>query len=323
MTMFSDPSVAAWFARRTVSGPGPDLGEVMATKDGAGLTIGVCLPALDEAATVGRICEVIATDLVAPGFVDRLVVVDSGSTDETMAVAAAAGASVARARDLVPTAPEIATPGKGESLWKSLSVVDTDVIVWLDSDTRNFGSHFIVGLVAPLLSDPEVVFSKAFYERPLHGEDGLARTGGGRVTELAIRPLVNLFYPEFAGFIQPLSGEYAGRRDALIELPFGVGYEVDVLLLIDVVERFGLDAVAQVDLGRRVHRNRDADALGRMSFEIMRALFDRLERSGRLKVAGDLPDLITQFADLRGRYLPNASMHPQDTRPPMRSLPET
>lgn len=323
MTPFSDPSVEAWFARRTIYDPAPDLAPLMALKASAGVTIGVCLPALDEAVTIGRICEVIATELGGAGFVDRLVVVDSGSTDETIAVAAAAGATVARARDLVPTAPTVAGPGKGESLWKSLAIVDTDIVVWLDSDTRDFSSHFVADLVAPMLADPAILFSKSFYERPLHGAAGADRTGGGRVTELAIRPLVNLFYPSLAGFIQPLSGEYAGRRDALIELPFGAGYEVDLLLLIDVVERFGLDAVAQVDLGSRVHRNRPVDALGRMSFEIMWAFFDRLESSGRLKVAGELPDLLAQFTDLHGRYIPEFSAHPRATRPPMITVSET
>ena len=280
----------------------------------------MCLPALDEAITIGRICEVIATELGGPGFVDRLVVVDSGSTDETIEVAAAAGATVARAQDLVPDAPTVAAPGKGESLWKSLAVLDTDIVVWLDSDTRNFSAHFVTDLVAPMLAHPAILFSKSFYERPLLGGKGDDRTGGGRVTELAIRPLINLFYPSLAGFIQPLSGEYAGRRDALIELPFGVGYEVDLLLLIDIVERFGLDAVTQIDLGRRVHRNRRVDALGRMSIEIMSAFFDRLESSGRLKVADELPELLTQFTELHGKYVPEASAHPRATRPPMISV---
>ena len=283
----------------------------------------MCLPALDEAATIGRICEVIVTELMGPGFVDRLVVVDSGSTDETIAVAAAAGATVVRARDLVLGPPTVADPGKGESLWKSLAVIDTDIIVWLDSDTRNFSSHFVAGLVAPMLADTEILFSKSFYERPLNDGQGADKTGGGRVTELAMRPLVNLFYPSLAGFIQPLSGEYAGRRDALYELPFGTGYEVDLLLLIDVVERFGLDAVAQVDLGRRVHRNRSVHALGRMSFEIMRAFFDRLESSGRIKVGDELPESLAQFTELGGRYIPEASAHPRLARPPMSTLLET
>lgn len=320
MTTFDDPSVAAWFARNTVTDPAPDLADLLALKERRGMTVGVCLPALDEAATVGTICRTIATELAATGFVDQLLVIDSGSTDDTAEVAAAAGATVHRAGDLVPDARPVASPGKGESLWKSLAVVNTDIVVWLDSDTRNFGSRYVTDLVAPLLGNESLVFAKAFYERPLHTDDGLARTGGGRVTELAIRPLINLFYPALAGFIQPLSGEYAGRRDALLQIPFGVGYEVDLLMLIDLVERHGLEAVAQVDLGSRIHRNRDPDALGRMSFEIMRALFDRLEDSGHLKLAEPLPGTLTQFISMTGTYRARGADHSVESRPPMGSL---
>lgn len=294
----------------------------MAAKAAGGLSVGVCLPALDEEATIGPICEVITSELVSAGLVDELVVMDSGSTDRTAAVAAAAGATVHKARDLVPQVPAHGDAGKGESLWKSLAVLETDIVVWLDSDTRNFGSHFVTGLVAPMLSDPELVFTKAFYERPLHNEDGPARPGGGRVTEVAIRPLVNLLYPALAGFVQPLSGEYAGRRRALLEMPFGTGYDVDLLLLIDLVERYGLERIAQVDLGRRIHRNRPADELGRMSFEIFRALLERLEDGGRVKLADPLPETLTQFAGNNGFYRPLASRHGPHRRPPMRTILE-
>lgn len=293
---------------------------LLEAKERRGVTVGVCLPALDEAATIGAICRSITADLVAPGIVDQLVVIDSGSSDDTMAVAAEAGATVARARDLVPQAPNVEGAGKGESLWKSLSVMATDVIVWLDSDTRNFGPHFVTSLVAPLLEDEELVFTKAFYERPLGSAEEVLPVGGARVTEIGVRPLLNLFFADLIAFVQPLSGEYAGLREVLLDVPFATGYDVDVLLLLDIVERYGLDAVAQVDLGSRVHRNRDIPSLGRMSFEIMRSLFRRLEDSGRIKIADTLPARLIQFDGSGGT--PSAIGFESSTteRPPMRSL---
>ena len=322
MATFHDPAAEAWFAQRTVSGPGLGPDELRRAKAGAGLTVGVCLPALDEEATIGPICGVITSELVAEGLVDELVVIDSGSSDRTAGVAAEAGATVYRARDLVPEVPTLADPGKGESLWKSLAVLDTDVVVWLDSDTRNFGAHFVTGLIAPILTDRDIVFTKAFYERPLDTKEGPARPGGGRVTEVAIRPLINLLYPALAGFVQPLSGEYAGRRDALAEMPFGTGYDVDLLLLIDLVERYGLDRIVQVDLGSRVHRNRPADELGRMSFEIFSALLERLEDGGRLKLADPLPETMIQFVTAGGAHTPLSSRRVARRRPPMRTIIE-
>lgn len=318
----SDPRVAAWFENRTLL-PGERSAAVLRNiKERRGLTVGVCLPALDESATIGTICRTIVDELLAPGFVDQLVVVDSGSSDDTMEIAAGAGATVVRARELVPNAPALASGGKGESLWKSLGVMTTDVIVWLDSDTRNFGPHFVTSLVGPLLEDDSLVFTKAFYERPLGSADGLLPVGGARVTEMGIRPLLNLFFPDLIGFVQPLSGEYAGLREALLDVPFATGYDVDLLLLLDIVERHGLDAVAQVDLGSRVHRNRDVPSLGRMSFEIMYSLFRRLEEAGALKVADALGSRLIQFDGSDGAPESTAFEVGMLERPPMRSLLE-
>ena len=286
------------------------------------MTVGVCLPALDEEATVGAICRTITTELVAAGDVDQLVVIDSGSTDATASEASAAGAEVFRAADLVPDAPRLQRPGKGESLWKSLAVLHTDIVVWVDADTRNFTSDFVTALVAPLLNNPDLVFAKAFYDRPLNGSEGSLPMGGARVTELSIRPLINLLCPELAGFIQPLSGEYAGRRDALLDLTFGTGYDVDLLMLLDLVQHHGLDAIAQVDLGSRVHRNRDIPALGRMSFEIIRSLLERLDDDGRLKLADVLPEVLTQFTDQDGTRTVTSYTARSERRPPMRTYVE-
>lgn len=321
MPTFTDPAVEAWFGHRTIHAL-PARETVLGLKRERGLSVGVCLPALNEAATVGAICSTIVSDLASAGIVDQLVVIDSGSVDATTAVAEAAGASVFKAADLVPEAPVVTRPGKGESLWKSLAVMTTDIVVWIDSDTRNFGPHFVTSLTAPLLADDGVVFTKAFYDRPIDHAESFLPMGGARVTEIGIRPLINLLCPELAGFIQPLSGEYAGMRDVLLDLPFGTGYDVDVLLLIEMVERAGLDALAQVELGSRIHRNRDIPALGRMSFEIMRTLLNRLEESGRLKLADSLPESLIQFSDVEAERKVGTFESARTVRPPMRSFLE-
>lgn len=286
-------------------------------------TVGVCLPALNEEETVGDICRTIHSELLEPGLIHQLLVIDSGSTDRTAAEAEGAGATVFRASELVPQAPTVEMPGKGESLWKSLSVMETDVVAWVDSDTRNFTSTFITALVEPLIEDPSLVFAKAYYDRPLDGGSGLLPMGGARVTEIGVRPLINLLFPELAGVIQPLSGEYAGRREALIDIPFRTGYDVDLLMLIEIVQRHGIQAIAQVDLGSRVHRNRDIPALGRMSFEIMRSLLERLDQEGRVKIAEELPDSMVQFIHGDGSRMTSTYVSHSEERPPMRTFLES
>jgi glucosyl-3-phosphoglycerate synthase len=174
-------------------------------------------------------------------------------------------------------------------------VVTGDIVVWLDSDTRNPHTGFVTDLVAPLLTDESYLFTKAFYDRPLQDEEGLLAAGGARVTEIAIRPLLHLFYAELTELVQPLSGEYAGYRDVFSTLPFSTGYGVDIGLLIDIAERHGVERIAQVDLGRRIHRNRPTLQLGQMSFQVMQAMFKRLDDIGRVKFAHALPDQLTQF----------------------------
>jgi glucosyl-3-phosphoglycerate synthase len=300
---------------------GPDLDALIEVKRRRNLSISVCLPALNEAGTVGRICALLREELMdKAAFVDEIVVVDSDSTDGTAEIAREAGATVHQASRLVPAVgPDVR--GKGDALWRSLSVLKGDVVVWLDSDTRNIHTGFVTDLVAPLLTDDSYLFTKAFYERPLQDEEGLLTTGGARVTEIAVRPLLHLFYPELTGVVQPLLGEYAGYRDVLSELPFFTGYAVDIGLLIDIAERHGVDRIAQVDLGRRIHRNRPTLQLGRMSFQVMHAMFKRFDDLGRVKFAHDLTDELTQF-------MPSSDGPHKETyrlevveRPPFASLP--
>ncbi|MFC4590097.1 glucosyl-3-phosphoglycerate synthase [Sphaerisporangium corydalis] len=251
-------------------------------------TVSVVLPARDEEATVGHIVSVIREELAeAVPLVDEILVVDSRSTDATAARAAEAGARVVHQDDVLPGLPALS--GKGEALWKGLAASTGDIVVFADSDLRNFGAHFISGLLGPLLTRPDVHFVKGAYERPLTGPDGVVQRGaGGRVTELVARPLLNLYWPELAGFVQPLGGEYAARRSVLEQVPFVTEYGVEFGLLVDLLERVGLGAMAQVDLGCREHSHQSTAALGRMAGQIMLTAWSRLERQGRI-VASEPP----------------------------------
>ena len=248
----------------TERSPDPTVDELVAAKDRTGTTISVCLPARNEEATVGAIVANVRRNLVdhAP-LVDEVIVMDDGSEDATAEAAAWEGARVFAVEDVLPDLPR--GSGKGNVLWKSLYVCEGDVIVWLDADVRNFGPHFVTRLVGPLLADPRVGFVKGFYRRPLHGE----ATGGGRVTELMARPLISSLFPHLAGFVQPLSGEYAGRRTLLETVPFVEGWGVEIGLLIDLVANFGIDAIAQADLDVREHRNRTLEDLGPQAMAIL------------------------------------------------------
>lgn len=320
MAGFADRVVDRWYRTRTFGPAARGAEELAALKAAVTTTVSVCLPALNEAATIGAICRRIRADLVAPGVVDELIVIDSGSNDDTAAQAIGAGATVVGAADVLPEAPANPSGGKGESLWKSLAVATGSIIVWLDSDTKNFTSSFVTSLVEPLLDVPELGFVKAFYERPLHGPDNVLSAGGARVTEIAIRPLINLFFPHLAGFIQPLSGEYAGRADVLRTIPFVTNYAVDISLLLDVVDRVGLDAVAQADLGSRIHRNRDVPSLGKMSFDIVHALFTRLDEEARVKLADALPRELVQFQDSPDGPVPTTYRVAPLVRPPIEEV---
>jgi glucosyl-3-phosphoglycerate synthase len=272
---YVDPVARAWFFRRSSRAADWPLPRLLAAKGET--RVSVVLPALDEAATVGRIVAGIKRDLVdRTALVDELVVVDSGSIDDTIGVARDAGAVVVRREDVLADLP--VRPGKGEVLWRSLAATKGDVVVFIDSDLSDFSSTFVTGLLGPLLTDPSVQFVKATYDRSLRTGETVLPTGGGRVTELVARPLIALHWPELSGFVQPLGGEYAARRTLLESLPFAGGYGVELGLLVDTYRAVGLDAMAQVDLARRKHRNSDLHKLGRMAAEILQVAESRLDR---------------------------------------------
>ena len=230
----------------------------------------VCLPAHNEAATVASIVQAIREQLVERHrLVDELLVIDDHSTDATASVASAAGAVVIDAATVLGAYPN--GPGKGRALWKSVFASSGDIVVWCDADVTNFSTAFIIGILGPLLTASDVLYSKGFYRRPL----GTGGEGGGRVTELVARPLLSLLYPRLTDLVQPLSGEYGGYRHVLEQVPFVIGYGVEIGLLIDVSKHFGIDSLAQVDLGVRRHRNRPLSQLGPQAMTIMQVALRR------------------------------------------------
>ncbi len=251
------------------------------------MTISVCIPALNEESTIGPIIRTIHTELMDRlPLVDELSVIDSSSSDRTAVEAAAAGATVFQDREVLSDLEPLA--GKGEALWKSLFVLRGDVVLWLDADIRNFHPRFVCGPLGPILLDPDVGYVKSFYRRPIDDGAGGSSLEGGRVTELVARPLINMFWPHLAGLIQPLAGEYAGRRTMLEQVPFFTGYAVEMGLIIDVAKRFGTGGMAQVDLDERVHRNRPIGELSRMAFAVLQAALRRLGEDERRRASSAL-----------------------------------
>ncbi len=256
--------------------------------------VSVVIPARDEEATVGTIVAMIRQRLIERvQLVDELIVVDSRSRDATAAAAAAAGATVVAQEEVLQHLPPL--DGKGEALWKGLAASTGDIVTFIDADLRGFTADFVTGLLGPLLVDPTLAYVKGFYHRPLVEGATTIADGGGRVTELVARPLLNLYWPALAGFVQPLAGECAARRDVLERIPFVTGYGVEFGLLVDLLDLVGLDALAQVDLGQRQHTHQGTEALGRMAGQIMLTAFNRLERQGKIVAATTPATLLGQF----------------------------
>jgi glucosyl-3-phosphoglycerate synthase len=317
----ADEISAAWLRRRTSRWQDWPRRQLTERKRELGITVSVVIPARNEERTVAGVVSAITRLAADTGLVDEVVVMDSDSTDGTAAVAAQAGAAVHRARDV---APELGGwPGKGEALWKSLLVTKGDLLVFVDADLTHWGPHFVTGLLGPLLADQQVLLVKGFYERLFAGRDGSVTADGGRVTELVARPLLSLWWPELTGVVQPLAGEWAIRRDLMESLSVPVGYGVELAVLLDTAAVHGLDAVAQVDLGRRGHKHQASHDLAVMAAELLLVAERRRSAGGRGQPAGrgsPRPVQLRQFIRADGEMRQRSRPVPVDERPPARSV---
>ena len=297
-----------------------DLADLVKEKEKQGLTISLCLPALNEETTIGKEIIIFRSELMTRyPLLDEIAVIDSGSTDKTREIAESFGADVYLASDILPEVAE--KKGKGENLWKAVYQLKGDIIIYVDSDIKNIHARFAYALLGPLLKHAHIKYVKAFYDRPLMQEGGIRPSGGGRVTEILVRPLFSLFYPDLTRLIQPLSGEYAVRREVLEAIPFPIGYGVETSHLIDVYYKWGLDAIAQSDLGERVHFNQPTMALGKMSFGILKAFLRRAEALGVIEGLPDLKNQLYQFQARDEDYERIEHTIMEEERPPMLEVP--
>src|SRR5437773_7301933 len=313
--------VDKWFAENTFSSTEfADLRRLVDAKERQNQRISVGLPTLNEEATIRKVIRAIRSRLVERvPLVDELVVIDSRSEDRTREIAEDEGVRVVIHDEILPEVGSYC--GKGEALWKSLHVLTGDIVVWIDTDVTSAHPKFVYGIVGPLLMRPDLQFVKAFYQRPLHIGDELQATGGGRVTELAARPILNLFFPELSGIVQPLSGEQAGRRALLEQLPFFSGYGVETGLLVDTLQRAGLGAIAQVDMKQRIHRNQTLYALSMMSFEVLQVALKRVGEAHNTNLLEEANFTMKLIAAGGGKL--HLEMHDiiDIERPPMATIP--
>jgi glucosyl-3-phosphoglycerate synthase len=298
-----------------------DLDRLVDLKRKQGLTVSLVLPALNEQETIGVIVERARRELMERHpLLDELLVIDSDSSDRTREVAESEGARVVVHQNVLTRYGSFT--GKGEALWKSLYETCGDIVVWADTDVRNWHPRMVYGTVGPLIAEERIQYVKGYYRRPIVEGGLLKEGGGGRVTELVARPLLNLFFPELSGLIQPLSGEYAGRRSLLETLPFFTGYAVEIGHLIDVAERCGLEGLGQVDLERRVHRNQELEGLSRMSFVILQAVMKRLEERRKTRLFAELGSTMKLPRSGHGRLGLEVIELADHERPPMIRIPE-
>jgi glucosyl-3-phosphoglycerate synthase len=314
--------VDKWFAENTYhASEFADLKRLLELKKGQNLRVSLALPALNEEPTVGHVLQTIQQALWQQvRLVDEIVLVDSASTDKTREIAKALHIPVYIHQEVLPGLG--ARAGKGEALWKSLYLTRGDIVIWIDTDIVNIHPRFVYGLLGPLIMHPEIQFVKGFYRRPLKVDSRVQAGGGGRVTELTARPLLNLFFPELSGLIQPLSGEYGGRRSALEQMPFSSGYGVEIGLAIDMFEKYGLGAIAQVDLQERIHHNQPLESLSKMSFAIIQTVIRRIERRYSIKLLEDVNKTMKLIRYGQQRLLLDVDEIAELERPPMKELRE-
>jgi glucosyl-3-phosphoglycerate synthase len=297
-----------------------DLRHMVEEKEKQGVTISLCIPTLNEEKTIGKEVVIFKSELMNRyPLLDEIAVIDSGSSDETRDVAASYGADVYLSSEILPDLGE--KRGKGENLWKAIHQLRGDIIVYVDADIKNIHPRFAYGLIAPLIYRPEIKYVKAFYERPLAFSQGVRPSGGGRVTEILVRPLFALFLPDLAAIIQPLSGEYAVRREVLQEIPFPIGYGVETSHLIDVYQKWGMSAFGQTDLDQRVHRNQSTRDLGKMSFGILQTFLSRLQAFGAIQDLAELSRIMRQHQAREDVHEIVEIEIREEERPPMVTVP--
>ncbi len=311
------PTIENWIQRNTFHhSQFFDQRELLKQKEKTGLTISLCIPTLNEEVTIGKEIVILRSELMERyPLVDEIAVIDSGSTDKTLEVAASFGADTYFAGDILPE--EGHKRGKGENLWKAIHQLRGDIICYVDADIKNIHPRFCYGLVAPLLYRPEISYVKAFYDRPLAFSQGIRPSGGGRVTEILVRPLFSLFYPELTGLIQPLSGEYAVRRHVLERIPFPIGYGVETAHILDVYKEWGMEAFGQTDLDQRVHRNQETLSLGKMSFGILQSFLGRMQKMGMDGHLPEMHNILRQFQVKDQQYGQVLHTIVEEERPPM------
>ncbi len=299
-----------------------DINRLVEEKKRKKIKISLCLPTLNEEKTIAKEIIIMKSELMSRyQLLDEIVVIDSGSTDRTMEIASSYGADVYKADDILPKLEKF--KGKGENLWKALYITTGDIIVYLDADIKNIHHRFVYALVGPLLLFDNIKYCKGFYDRPIaRGKKELRPTGGGRVTELVIRPLFSLFFPELTQILQPLSGEYAGYRELFEKIPFPIGYGIETSIILDTYEKWGLDVIAQVDLERRVHRNQDTKSLGKMSFVILKTFCKRLEKLGMAELKSGFFNEMIQYKLGTDGYQPDIYIDKGFERPPIIKIPE-
>jgi glucosyl-3-phosphoglycerate synthase len=314
--------VDKWFAENTFHAiEFEQLERLLALKRKQSLSISLALPALNEEKSVGKVIETLKRALMNEvPLLDEIILMDSDSTDRTREIARSLGVPVYIHQQILPEYG--VRRGKGEALWKSLFVTSGDLVLWIDTDIVNVHPRFVYGLLGPLLANAGIQFVKGFYRRPIKVGEKIQAGGGGRVTELTARPLLNLFYPELSGVVQPLSGEYGGRRTALEQLSFFSGYGVEIGLLIDTFEKFGLSAIAQVDLVERIHHNQSLESLSKMSFAIIQTVIRRLERRYGRGILEEVNKTMKLIHYETSRFFLEVEEIAENERPPMASLPE-
>jgi glucosyl-3-phosphoglycerate synthase len=298
-----------------------DRKKLVKLKEKRNLKISLCFPTLNEEKTIGKEIIIMKSELQDRyPLIDEIAVVDSGSTDKTCEIAKEFGAKVFLAEDYLKQ--EGPAKGKGENLWKSIYLLDGDIIIFIDADISNIHPKFAYGLIGPLLQNEDIKFVKAFYERPITLPGNVTYSGGGRVTEILIRPLFCQFFPELSGIIQPLSGEFAAYREVFEKIPFPIGYGIETGMLIDICAQWGRNAIAQTNLDKRIHRNQPVASLGKMAFGILQTFWNRLEAHNKIKDMEEFSCILRQVKIDEQKYSFNENKIIETERKPMIEVEE-